>query len=265
MPFLFPQPFRQRQPRQFFAGELAVGRDAEALEYRDQLPRVLRRMPGRAFEQHMHRRSAEEGVHFLRAGLVGKRAPPVLQPGDHRVAIARDLVAGSEGAVFGRYGRERCAVLDAIDHRLKERLADTEYVVAQKPDRTVAVVDDALADARGRNLAHVALRRVQYIDPLFDQFFGRQRRVAGAVQAYELGHVLEILSEDKLAAFRDDRHITHAQFEQLLTPLRVVQHIDGDEVDVFSRKKLFRPETAASPGLGEEDEFFGEGSHDSSM
>jgi hypothetical protein len=38
--------------------------------------------------------------------------------------------------------------------------------------------------------------------------------------------------------------------------LRIVQYVDGDEIDFFARKKLFRPETAASPRLGEEDELF---------
>jgi hypothetical protein len=46
----------------------------------------------------------------------------------------------------------------------------------------------------------------------------------------------------------------------LLAALRIVQDIDGDEINFFARKKLFRPETAASPGLGKEDELF-DGAH----
>lgn len=44
--FLFPQPFGQRQPRQIFLSQPAVGLDAEALEHGGELPRVLRRVPG---------------------------------------------------------------------------------------------------------------------------------------------------------------------------------------------------------------------------
>jgi hypothetical protein len=80
--------------------------------------------------------------------------------------------------------------------------------------------------------------------------------VAGALEADELGDVLEVLSEHELLALGDDRDIAHAELEQALAARRVVQHINGDEIDLFTRKKLFRPETAASPGLGKQDELF---------
>lgn len=77
----------------------------------------------------------------------------------------------------------------------------------------------------------------------------------GAVQADEFSDVFEVLPENELLTFGHDRHIAHAEREQLFTPARVVQYVDRDEIDAFFRKKLFRSEAAASPGLGEQDEF----------
>ena len=82
-----------------------------------------------------------------------------------------------------------------------------------------------------------------------------------ALQADELGDVLEVLAEDKVLAFRDDRHVAHAELQQPLASAGIVEHVDGFEIDAFTRKKLFRPETAASPRLGEENEFFGDSIH----
>jgi hypothetical protein len=82
-----------------------------------------------------------------------------------------------------------------------------------------------------------------------------------AVKADELGDVLEVLSEDKLVAFGNDRHITHAEREQPLASAAVIQHVDHDEIDAFFRKKLFRSEAAASPRLGEQYEFVSDGTH----
>src|SRR5258708_4276159 len=45
---LFPEPRWQRQARVILGGERALGRDAEALQHRDDLARVLRRVPGAA-------------------------------------------------------------------------------------------------------------------------------------------------------------------------------------------------------------------------
>src|SRR3974390_2701989 len=109
-----------------------------------------------------------------------------------------------------------------------------------------------LVDAVVRNLADVPLRCAQHDDPLLDQFLGRQRRMTRAVKADELGDVLEVLPEDKLIAFGNDRYITHAEREQLFASAAVVQHVDRDELDVSFRKKLFRSEAAASPWLGKE-------------
>ena len=73
-------------------------------------------------------------------------------------------------------------------------------------------------------------------------------------EADELGDVLEVLPEDELLALGDDRHIAHAVGEQPFAAAGVIEDVDGDEVDLLFRKKLFRSEAAASPGLGEEDE-----------
>jgi hypothetical protein len=59
-----------------------------------------------------------------------------------------------------------------------------------------------------------------------------------------------------LIALCDDRHGAQAEGLQFFTAASVIDDVDGDVVDIFFRKKLFRSKTAASPGLGEEDEFF---------
>jgi hypothetical protein len=64
------------------------------------------------------------------------------------------------------------------------------------------------------------------------------------------------LPEHELFALGDDRDIAHTELEQALTAGRVVQDINGDKIDLFARKKLFRPEAAASPRLGKQDELF---------
>lgn len=44
--FLFPQAFGKRQPFQILGRQPAFGLDAKSLEHRDQLARVLSRVPG---------------------------------------------------------------------------------------------------------------------------------------------------------------------------------------------------------------------------
>jgi hypothetical protein len=79
--------------------------------------------------------------------------------------------------------------------------------------------------------------------------------MAGALQAYELGHVFEVLPEYVLLALRDDRHVTHAELQQALATPGIVQYVYVLESNAFTRKKLFRPETAASARLREKNEF----------
>ena len=80
--------------------------------------------------------------------------------------------------------------------------------------------------------------------------------MAGALEADELGDILDVLSEDELIALGDNGNVAYAELEQAFTAGRVVQNINGDEIDFFARKKLFRPEAAASPWLGKQDELF---------
>ncbi len=80
--------------------------------------------------------------------------------------------------------------------------------------------------------------------------------MAGTLQADKFRNVFQVLTEDKLLALGNDGNITYTELEQAFTALWIVQYVDGDEIYFFARKKLFRPETAASPRLGEEDELF---------
>jgi hypothetical protein len=79
--------------------------------------------------------------------------------------------------------------------------------------------------------------------------------VAGALQADEFGDLFEVHRKHVLFALRDDRHGAQAEGLQFFTAARVIDDVDGDVVDAFFRKKLFRSKTAASPGLGKEYEF----------
>jgi hypothetical protein len=99
------------------------------------------------------------------------------------------------------------------------------------------------------------LRRAQHNGPFRNQGRWGKRGVAGALQADELGDVLEVLAKNVLVASREHRHGPHAEFEQLLFSRRIVHHINRDEVNAFFRKKLFRPQATASTRLGEQDEF----------
>jgi hypothetical protein len=81
------------------------------------------------------------------------------------------------------------------------------------------------------------------------------------LQSHEFGDVLQVLAENVAIAFRYDRHVAHPELEQLGAASGVIQHVNGDEIDVFARKKLFRPQAAASPGLREQDELLGRDVH----
>jgi len=50
----------------------------------------------------------------------------------------------------------------------------------------------------------------------------------------------------------------------LFPPAGIIRNVDDDVINFLARKKLFRPETAASPRLQEQDEFFVDGAHDHS-
>jgi hypothetical protein len=86
--------------------------------------------------------------------------------------------------------------------------------------------------------------------------------VAGALQTDEFSNILEILPEHKLVAARDNRHIAHAESEQFFAAACIVQDIDGDELNLFFRKKLFRSKAATSSRLCKENELVGNGAHE---
>lgn len=82
-----------------------------------------------------------------------------------------------------------------------------------------------------------------------------------SLQTDELGNIFEVLAEDELLTFGYHGDVTHAELEQTLAAARVVQDVDMLIIDAFARKKLFRPEAAASSRLREEDELLGDSVH----
>jgi hypothetical protein len=71
-------------------------------------------------------------------------------------------------------------------------------VVAQEPNRSVAIINRALSETFARNLADVALSRPQYVHPFREQHRGRKRCVAGSLEPDELRDIFEILAENVL-------------------------------------------------------------------
>jgi hypothetical protein len=122
--------------------------------------------------------------------------------------------------------------------------------------RTVAVGNDPFQQLGIRKLTYQTLRCAQHHDPADNQFFRRQWFVAGALKADKFGNIFQILTEDELIALGNNRDIAHTELEQAFATCRIVQDINGDEIDFFARKKLFRPETTASPRLGKQNELF---------
>jgi len=80
--------------------------------------------------------------------------------------------------------------------------------------------------------------------------------MAGALEADKLGDIFQVLPEYELIALGNHRNIAYDELEQAFASSRIVQDINGDEINFFARKKLFRPETAASPRLGKQNELF---------
>ena len=69
--------------------------------------------------------------------------------------------------------------------------------------------------------------------------------------ANEFGDVFEALAKHEYTAARDDGQIAESKCEQAIASARRVDDVNCFEVDAFSRKKLFRPQTATSARLGE--------------
>lgn len=128
--------------------------------------------------------------------------------------------------------------------------------MAHQADRTITVGNDPLKQFGIGQLAHQPLRGAQYHDPALDQLFRGQRLMAGALEADKLGDIFQVLPEYELIALGNHRNIAYAELEQAFASSRIVQDINGDEINFFARKKLFRPETAASPRLGKQNELF---------
>ena len=219
---LIPNPFRQRKTSKIINGEPAIGFDAEAFEHGDQLADVLRRVPCRALEELVHRRSAIEGFDFLTAGLVLELAPPDLDTRDNVVAVSRDFDAGRAAAVRGRHVGVVRPVFDLVYRRLDKRLADAKDVMAEEPNRTITVINRALGQSRVRDLENVALCRAQHAYPLFEEHHRWKRRVTAAFQADKLRDVLQVLAEYVLIAFCQHRHSLNTETEQPLPPRRII-------------------------------------------
>jgi hypothetical protein len=78
--------------------------------------------------------------------------------------------------------------------------------------------------------------------------------VPRALHADKLSHIFEILTKNVLPRAREHRHGTHPELEKLLAPCGIIDNIDGGKENLLFRKKLFRSETAASAGLGEQNQ-----------
>lgn len=133
--------------------------NAEALEHGNQLPSVLRGVPGGALEELVHRRRAIEGFHFLLAGFVHELGPPALKPLNNGVAVARNFLADGEGSVFGRDVGVVHPVFYVVDRGFEESFADAKDVVAQESNRAIAAINRALDQSFVGELTNVALRR----------------------------------------------------------------------------------------------------------
>jgi hypothetical protein len=108
---------------------------------------------------------------------------------------------------------------------------------------------------------HERLRDPQDVRPFRDELLRRQRLVSSALEADEFRDVFEVLTEHEVVAFRYDRNVANTELEQPVAAAGVVQDVDVFVIDAFTRKKLFRPKTTASPRLREQNEFFSDDIH----
>jgi hypothetical protein len=250
--FSFPQAFGERQPCEIFGDERPIRADAETFENGDQLASVLRGVPGGTLEKLVHWRGAVESFHGLAAGFVFKLGPPGFQPCDRAFAVGGNFHSRRAGAVCRWHVGVVSSVLDVVNGSFEEGLADAKDVMAQKSDRAIAIVDGALFESLVGELADVALGGAKYVEPFRHQFGGGQRRMAAALQADKLGDVFQVLAKNILLAIGQNRNRARTEFDQPPCRDRIVQDIEGGEGYAFFRKKLFRSQATASPGLGEE-------------
>jgi len=150
---------RQRQTGEIFSRESHLGLDIEAIEHGNQLPRVLRGVPGGALEKLVHRWRAIEGLHRLLAGSIRELGPPVLKPLNNAVTVAGNFLPGGAGSVLGWDVGIVRPVFYAVDSGFEESFADAKDVVAQESKRAIAIIDRALGQPVAGELTNVALRR----------------------------------------------------------------------------------------------------------
>src|SRR5205823_7892627 len=82
-----PQARGHRQARIVARGERAVRRDAESLEHRHDLARMLRRVPGAALHDVVQRLLAVVGLHFRLRCAISIAPPPSLEARAHASAV----------------------------------------------------------------------------------------------------------------------------------------------------------------------------------
>jgi len=82
-----------------------------------------------------------------------------------------------------------------------------------------------------------------------------------ALQADELGDVLEVLPEDGVFALLHHRNVAYAQREKPFAAAGVVRDVDDFVIYLLFRKKLFRSEAATSSGLRKKYEFVSDCAH----
>ena len=140
---LFPKSLGQRKTRQRFRLQTRFRFDAAAFEHGRELARVLCRVPGRAFIEHIDRLHTKKGFHLLLAGLVVELVPPLLQSCDDALAITCDFVTRGEGAFCRRHIGELNRIFDAVYNAFEKGFANAEDVMAHQTDRAVAVGDHA--------------------------------------------------------------------------------------------------------------------------
>ena len=238
--------------------------DAEALEHVDQLARVLRRVPGRALEHDVHRLHAVVGLHLDRQRLV-------LRPDPTTSAAARSRLRRSgrsrrrsrkcrPSAARWRAGpRTPCR---RSPTRGTPRRCGTHGGASRRIERSRFSITCSF-DALGRHLAHVALQGAQHDYPLLDEL----GRAAAACARCPAGRRTRQRprgsgrrrSSLPLATTGTLRTPSASSFSR--PPASFTTSITTWSMPLF-RKKLFRSKAAASPGLGEQNEFIGDDVHE---
>src|SRR5258707_13928661 len=89
---LFPEPRWQRQSGVILGAERTVRFDAEALQHRDDLACVLRRVPGAALHHVVQRLLAIVGLDLRARRAIAVAAPPRIEPFCHPAAIGANVL-----------------------------------------------------------------------------------------------------------------------------------------------------------------------------